>query len=272
MKILLTNDDGIDAPGLRALLDSVQHAIDLHRRESAGHWGQTDEIVIVAPDRCRSECSHSIETSHPLSVKTVRPNWHRVDGTPVDCIRVARYAMGFDPDVVFSGINAGANLGVNLMVSGTFAAACEASLLGIPALAVSHYRRPDVPRTWQHTPEWLAETLSEFFDTVLDRGSGTTENIDGETLCAPLWNVNLPAVLTDSRTIPLRSECRVDRCPINRTGMIEPGMAESGGRVRFELDFHTRPREEGRDVEQCFGGRITLSKLHPHTGLLAEGA
>lgn len=243
LKILLTNDDGIDAPGIRALFDSVTLAIQSDRPN------ESFEIVVVAPDRCRSECSHSIETSRPLSVQTLREDWHSVDGTPVDCIRVAWYAMDFRPDVVFSGINAGANLGVNLMVSGTFAAAREARMLGIPALAASHYRRPDVQSSWDHSPVWLAETIGDFFRDALD---GDRPDVPG----TPLWNVNLPAVPPDGVNIPPRTECLVDRCPIDRTGTIE-----EGGRVRFDLDFHGRPREGGRDVDQCFGGKITISKL-----------
>ncbi|PAY16531.1 5'/3'-nucleotidase SurE [Rhodopirellula sp. SM50] len=247
LKILLTNDDGIDAPGIHALYDSVRHAIQVHRPN------ETVEIIAVAPDRCRSECGHSIVTTHPLTVTTVRENWHSVNGTPVDCIRVAHYAMDFKPDIVFSGINAGANLGVNLMISGTFAAAREASLLGIPALAASHYRRPDVPRTWDHTPTWLESTIGDFFRAAIDAPADRHP--------PPLWNVNLPAVTPDADLRPDIIECEVDRCPIDRTGTIEPG-----GRVRFQLDFHARPREQGRDVQHCFDGRITVSKLGVHLG------
>jgi 5'-nucleotidase len=254
LKILLTNDDGIDASGIQALFNSVTHAIRLHLP------GQAHEIVVVAPDRCRSECSHSIETSRPLTLKTIRPNWYSVDGTPVDCIRVSHYAMDYCPDVVFSGINAGANLGVNLTISGTFAAAREASMIGIPALAVSHYRHPDVPRTWDHTPAWLAETFGQFLAATIDHHvAGRVADQTGRADCSggsPLWNVNLPAVHPDSDALPERSVCGVDRCPIDRKGAIE-----GAGRIRFELDFHARPREQGRDVEQCFGGRITISKF-----------
>lgn len=247
LKILLTNDDGIEAPGIRALHESVTHALKAYQQDLSY------EIVTVAPDRCRSECGHSIETSRPLTMRTVRENWHSIDGTPVDCIRVARYAMGFQPDMVFSGINAGANLGVNLMVSGTFAAAREANLLGFAAMAASHYRRPDVPRTWDHTPQWLRQTIHEFIDAALDARRESTH--------PPLWNVNLPAIHPDPTLIPTRAECDVDRCPIDRTGSID-----QYGRVRFELDFHARPRERGRDVQHCFEGRITISKLAVHLG------
>lgn len=248
MKILLTNDDGVDAEGLDALFRSVSHALD-------AELGDRDyEIIVVAPDRCRSECGHSLETRHALSLKTIRPGWHSLNGTPVDCIRVAVYAMGLRPDMVFSGINAGANLGVNLMVSGTFAAAREASLLGIPALAASHYRRPDVPRTWDHTPSWLSETIGDFVNTIDGRDKSQYET-------APLWNVNLPAIEPRVDSIPVRVHCSVDRCPIDRSGLVEPG-----GRIQFDLDFHGRARENDSDVAHCFDGKITLSAIDPHTG------
>ncbi|KAA5545139.1 5'/3'-nucleotidase SurE [Roseiconus nitratireducens] len=245
MKILLTNDDGVHAPGLQALQRSVHHALDA-AEESA-------EIVVVAPDRCRSECSHSIETTRPLCIESVSDRWYSVDGTPVDCVRVGLFALGFRPDVVFSGINAGANLGVNLMVSGTFAAAREANLLGIPAMAVSHYRRPDVAKSWDHAPEWLCETFREFLAGV-QRAS--IESTGGAGDPAPLWNVNLPAIEPEPGTVPGRVVCDVDRCPIDRTGHID-----SDNRVHFQLDFHARAREAGRDVDHCFNGRMTVSKL-----------
>jgi 5'-nucleotidase len=185
--------------------------------------------------------------------------------------------MGFRPHLVFSGINAGANLGINLMVSGTFAAAREANLLGLPACAVSHYRRPDVQKRWEHTPEWLSETIREFIDHCFPgqcfpthcTGDGADEAaaveggpsglINDE---ATLWNVNLPAIQPREGMIPQRVVCDVDRCPIDRTGRIE-----QDGKVRFELDFHARPREPGKDVEKCFSGHITISKLRAHWGL-----
>lgn len=249
LNILLTNDDGIDAPGIRALRESVQFALEKY------HPRQSYQMVVVAPDRCRSECGHSIETGRPLTLKTVADSWHSVNGTPVDCIRVAHYAMDFQPHVVFSGINAGANLGINLLVSGTFAAAREASLLGLPAMAASHYRRPDVPKTWEHTPHWLAETIAEFLSIALGHigpklGPATP----------PLWNVNLPAVDPNPNRVPGRIECEVDRCPIDCSGTIE-----ADGRVRFELDYHARSREDGRDVQHCFDGQITVSKLGPQS-------
>ncbi|MEM0925066.1 MAG: 5'/3'-nucleotidase SurE [Planctomycetota bacterium] len=250
-RILLTNDDGIDAEGLQAMHRAVKETLIVAGFEDV-------EIVVVAPDRGRSECGHSIETSTPLTVRQRREDWYAVNGTPVDCIRVAFFALELRPDIVFSGINAGANLGVNLMVSGTFAAAREASLLGVPAFAASHYRRPEVQRTWEHTAEWLRRPTLQFLDSLEGRFRPAPAQPS-----APLWNVNLPAIQPEtddqgSYRVPPTVECKVDRCPIGRRGF----MGEDG-QVNFELDFHNREREDDRDVQHCFAGNITISRVSP---------
>ncbi|MCD0460785.1 5'/3'-nucleotidase SurE [Roseiconus lacunae] len=250
MKILLTNDDGVEAPGLQALSESLDHVLGLRDLRSRC------EVRVVAPNRCRSECGHSLEAKRPLLVEQVRDGWHCVDGTPVDCVRVALQAMNYPADLVISGINAGANLGVNLLVSGTFAAAREASLQGVPAMAVSHYRRPGVPKEWAHTPQWLEQTIGDFLDTAILFERNHSLGL------APLWNVNLPATEMPGDQVPPRVHCAVDRKPLDRQGRIG-----EDGSVQFELDFHARPRESGRDVDHCFSGSITVSHVDPHFGL-----
>ena len=235
MRILLTNDDGIDAPGLQALWESIHHAFE----------SEIVEVAVVAPDRGRSECGHSVTSGRPLSVKETRPGWFSVDGTPVDCVRVALGVVVNEPTMVISGINAGANLGVDLLCSGTFAAAREAALHQIPAMAVSHYRRPDVQRSWEHTPRWLKATLLAFHARV------------SENSCSGvLWNVNLPAIDPLSEPPP-QLWCPVDRKPIARQAN------QKDSTVSFESDFHSRPRERGSDVDHCFAGSITISELNP---------
>jgi len=121
--ILLTNDDGIEAEGLQCLEDSLQGLAD---------------IVVVAPDRERSAVSHGLTVRSPLEVKCIRPNRFMINGTPADCVIYSlRYITVPPPDLVISGINHGANLGDDIMYSGTVAAAREAARHGIPALAVS---------------------------------------------------------------------------------------------------------------------------------------
>ncbi|MEM6471917.1 MAG: 5'/3'-nucleotidase SurE [Planctomycetota bacterium] len=250
--MLLTNDDGIEADGLRAMHRSMLHAFQT--------LGQVEpKIFVVAPDRGRSECSHSIETSIQLKLQQHEDNWYSVNGTPVDCIRVALFAMNLKPDIVFSGINAGANLGVNLMVSGTFAAAREASLLGVPAMAASHYRRPEVDRTWDHASAWMFEPIKRFLN-IAESG---TFHASPRGPHPPLWNVNLPAIrpkfLADGNyACPSLVECDVDRCPIDREGAVGVD-----GNIDFQLDFHGRAREPDRDVKHCFDGKTTISSLSP---------
>lgn len=242
MKILLTNDDGIDAPGLAALHQSVAEILG----------DRVTQLTVLAPDRGRSECSHSVTTTQELTVAEIRPGWFASSGTPVDCVRIAINAMRLEPDFVLSGVNEGANLGVNLMVSGTFAAARESATQGVPALAVSHYRRPDVPKTWDHVPRWFGDTLREYCEVAMDFGRCKITHA-----AAPLWNVNLPAIDASQTSVP-SVNCKVDTQPLERRGTIE------NNRVSFDLDFHGRPRDPDSDVFHCFGGKLTISRLSPH--------
>ena len=127
MKILLTNDDGVQAPGLWAL----------YHQFAAAH-----EVFIVAPDRERSAVGHGITLHSPLRVFQITQNGcknaYAVTGTPADCIKLSVIEILKEkPDLVISGINPGANVGVNINYSGTVAAAKEAALYGIKSLAVS---------------------------------------------------------------------------------------------------------------------------------------
>ena len=125
--ILLTNDDGITAPGLRTLHDLLSPKA---------------EVVVVAPDRQRSATSHALTLSEPLRARKVKENGqlfgYAVSGTPVDCVKLAHHDL-LDrlPDLVISGINYGSNTGINALYSGTLAAAVEGTILGIPSIAVS---------------------------------------------------------------------------------------------------------------------------------------
>jgi len=123
MKILLSNDDGYQAPGLKALAVSLS---------------EIAEITVVAPAGDRSCASSSLSVRRPIEVRTTDSGIHYVDGTPGDCVHLAVNGMlDFVPDMVVTGINAGANLGDDVIYSGTVAAAIEARHLGSPAIAVS---------------------------------------------------------------------------------------------------------------------------------------
>ena len=123
MRILLSNDDGYQAPGLAAL-----HAA----------LSEIAETVVVAPDRDRSGASNSLTLEQPLRARTVDNGFVRVEGTPTDCVHLAITGLlEREPDMVVSGINAGANMGDDVLYSGTVAAATEGRFLGYPAIAVS---------------------------------------------------------------------------------------------------------------------------------------
>ena len=135
MNILLTNDDGIFAPGLLALYNVLS---DQHH------------VFVVAPESEQSAVGHSITLADPIRVKEVKRNGNAfglaLTGTPADCVRVgAGELMPVAPDLVLSGINRGANVGINILYSGTVSAATEAAILGIPAVAISlnTYTDPD---------------------------------------------------------------------------------------------------------------------------------
>jgi len=123
MRILLSNDDGYFAPGLACL---------------AQHLAAVAEIVVVAPERDRSGASNSLTLDRPLNLRRAASGFNYVNGTPTDCVHLAVTGMlDTQPDMVISGINAGANMGDDTIYSGTVAAATEGFLLGIPAIAVS---------------------------------------------------------------------------------------------------------------------------------------
>lgn len=123
MRILLSNDDGYLAPGLACLASSLQPIAD---------------IDVVAPQRDRSGASNSLTLNQPLRLHKGDNGFHYVDGTPTDCVHLAITGlMEKEPDMVISGINCGANLGDDVLYSGTVAAAMEGRFLGLPAIAVS---------------------------------------------------------------------------------------------------------------------------------------
>ncbi len=124
MHILISNDDGLYAPGIRLL--------------SAGLADHCDRVTVVAPDRDRSGASNSLTLDSPIRVDQQEDGRYKVYGTPTDCVHLAITGLlEQEPDMVVSGINAGANLGDDVLYSGTVAAAMEGRFLGLPAMAVS---------------------------------------------------------------------------------------------------------------------------------------
>ena len=124
MRVLVSNDDGVDAPGIRILAEGLR---------SAGH-----EVLVVAPDRDRSGASNSLTLDLPIRIEKLDEQTWRVAGTPTDCVHLALTGMlEIEPDIVVSGINNAANLGDDVIYSGTVSAAMEGRFLGRPAVAVA---------------------------------------------------------------------------------------------------------------------------------------
>ena len=123
MEILLSNDDGIESPGLAALAEAL---------------GGLGRITVVAPDRERSAVAHSLTLHRPLRLKEIRPGWYSSDGTPTDCVHLGVHAvLTRPPDLLIAGINHGPNMGDDLTYSGTVSVAMEGAFLGVPSIAVS---------------------------------------------------------------------------------------------------------------------------------------
>lgn len=227
MRLLLTNDDGFDAPGLAALADAVRELGDLY---------------IVAPNVELSGCSHRVTVDRPLTVQQLEPRLYRVDGTPADCVRVALGHLRLEIDWVLSGINPGGNLGADVWMSGTVAAVREAALWRVPGIALSQYRRSRDPVDWSRATRWSKSVLTQLLDQALEPGH--------------FWNVNFP----DPPEIPLNAvpptrECAIDSRPL------DVRFDASGDQVYYRGRYRDRPFEAETDVDYCFRGSITVSKL-----------
>ncbi|HSI63038.1 MAG TPA: 5'/3'-nucleotidase SurE [Candidatus Saccharimonadia bacterium] len=236
MHFLITNDDGIHAPGLAAMAEAV-----------ALIPGAT--CTIVAPSQERSQCGHSLTTHSVLTAVQESENRYHTSGTPADCVRIGLFALGIKPDFVLSGVNAGGNMGQDIPISGTLAGAREAAYHGIPAIAVSHYLVSGIALDWPRVARWTAQILQDLTSHKLE---------DGE-----FWNVNLPHLPPGEMDAPARVETRPCRLPLNVA--YEDVMADDtphGHRMlKYTARYADRPVEAGSDVEACFGGRISVSRL-----------
>lgn len=167
MKILISNDDGYQAPGIRSLAKAL---------------AQCGEITVVAPERNRSGASSSLTLESPLRVKQLGDHEYFIDGTPTDCVHIAITGLlSIEPDMVVSGINNGANLGDDVIYSGTVAAAIEGRFLGLPAIAVS-----------------LVGHESRYYDTAALAAVRLVEHIRQHPIPSDIiLNVNVPDIPYD---------------------------------------------------------------------------
>jgi 5'-nucleotidase len=227
MRLLLTNDDGIEAPGLAVLA------------ELAAAYG---EVMVVAPDKEHSGCGHQVTTRSPIAVEAQGEKRWKVHGTPGDCVRLALHGLCPAVDWVLSGINPGGNLGTDVYHSGTVAAAREAALHGVPGLAISQLRRRDLALDWERTRSALADV----FAALLQAPPPPT--------C--YWNLNLP------HPAPGEAVGALVRCPLDPSPLpLSFTRNDLTGSYRYAGDYHRRQRRSGSDVERCMAGFITLTEL-----------
>jgi 5'-nucleotidase len=161
-KILVTNDDGIHSAGILALAEAL---------------GSVGEVVVVAPAHEMSAASHSLTLMRPLRIEQIDDSHFSVDGTPTDCITLAMSEILKDspPDIVLSGVNKGGNLGDDVSYSGTVAGALEASIYGLPGIAVSLVQRVDFD--FDPSARLAAELARRVLDNGLPRGTLLNVNV-----------------------------------------------------------------------------------------------
>ena len=244
MKVLLTNDDGIQATGLNAMRRALLEVPGV-------------ELAVIAPDSNRSATARSITTRKPLWVDEVElgdgTTGFATDGTPVDCVRFAALGLvEFEPELIVSGINHGSNLGDDITYSGTVAAALEGVVLGIPAIAVSQQAEAGLVdfragRAWER----------EDFDQAASFVARMVEELEHVPMpSGTLLNVNCPA--GDVRGV---SACRLGK-RIYHDRMELQG--EEGGRRSYRI-YTGEPsyrHEEGTDFAAVAEGRIAVTPLH----------
>jgi 5'-nucleotidase len=223
--IVLTNDDGIEAPGLAALQVALSGC---------------EGCLVMAPRDPRSGCGHTVTTHQPIALVERHDGQIAVDGTPADCVRLAIHRLGTQIGWVVSGINAGGNLGTDLHHSGTVAAVREAALHGVPGVAVSQFMARGRPIDWARASAWTARVLADLMARPLERGT--------------FWNVNLP------HPEPGGPDPDVVFCPVDASPLTIAYRLESEGLV-YCGDYQSRARLKSSDVDVCFGGRISVSKV-----------
>ena len=239
LNLILTNDDGYEAPGLYALA------------ELARSWGS---FRIIAPREQQSQLSHAVTLSAPLHVSTVdQPGLGTVevvDGTPADCVRlIDAIAPAPRADWVLAGINRGANLGVDVYYSGTAAAAREAAIQGYPAVAVSQYVIKGREVDWDAAKVLVGRAIEWIF---------ARPHVPGT-----FWTVTVPALDGGHETAPIvEAPLSIDPLLLRLEPDKSPGAGDPGPRAYVNAGrYADRPRRAGTDVDVVFRGRIAVTRL-----------
>lgn len=230
MTLILTNDDGIDAPGIRAL----QSAIALDPELNA------QPVALIAPLFPHSGCGHQVTTQHPIQIQRRSPLEYAVQGTPADCTRLALTHLVPEATWVLSGINAGGNLGVDVYLSGTVAAVREAAMHGIPGIALSHRIQRPREIDWLIASRWAAQAIALLWSKPLPQGC--------------FWNVNFPHLPPDSPDPPIIF-CQPSIHPLPVKYRIEDDA------FHYQGEYSARDRAPGSDVDVCFSGNIAITQI-----------
>ncbi|BAE51324.1 5'/3'-nucleotidase SurE [Paramagnetospirillum magneticum] len=232
LRILISNDDGINAPGIK-VLERIARTL-------------SKDVWVVAPETEQSAAGHSLTIRRPLRVRKVSARRYAVDGTPTDSVLlgVNHVLKGKKPDLVLSGINRGANLGEDVTYSGTVAAAMEGTILGIPAIALSQTLEHPHPVKWGTVEHWAPDVIRRLL------AKGWSRNV--------LINVNFPDVIAAS----------VTGIEITRQGKRKIGdeiMERHDPRGEAYVWIGAQRAEDrskpGTDIEAVFRGAISVTPL-----------
>lgn len=236
LRILVSNDDGIHAPGLKVL-------IGIARELSSDVW-------VVAPETEQSGASHSLTLTEPLRIRKAGPKRFAVSGTPTDCVMMAidKIITGRKPDLVLSGVNRGGNIGEDVTYSGTIAAAMEGTMLGVPSIAFSQVIGFDraKPIQWACAAAHGAAVVRKLIETGWPRDV--------------LVNVNFPPVPPDEVT-----GVRVSHQGRRGVGnLFVDERTDARGNNYYWLGYRRSPEppEPDSDIESVYAGAISVTALH----------
>ena len=225
-KILVTNDDGVEAPGLKHLAQALR---------------PLGEVIVVAPDREQSASGHALTLHRPLRMREVEEGVYAVDGTPTDCVNLAVLWLlrGSEPDMVVSGINAGLNLGDDVTYSGTVSATFEGVLLGLPSVAFSQDLRDGF--SYQRSASLAADLVEKLLEADLPSDL--------------LLNVNFPP----SPPVGV-SFTRLGKRVYKQ--VVAEKMDPRGRRYFWIAGSPEWQDEEGADHHAIQGGNVSITPLH----------
>lgn len=223
---VITNDDGIDAPGIRSLLEAVRQ--------------MNLEAIVVAPQSQFSGCGHQVTTTKPILVEQRSEYEYAIAGTPVDCVRIALSHLCPQAKGVLSGINAGGNLGTDVYISGTVAAVREAAMHRIPGIALSNYRQGKCEIDWAIATSRTIRVLDKLLPEPTESGT--------------YWNVNLPQYSAQASE-PKLIVCTPCTQPLPNTFRVENNYFYYSG------EYAKRAYDMEGDVEICFSGHIAITQL-----------